>query len=86
MAAPASPLQGYVLPRPTVPKNGVVPVLVITRKVGEEIEIGGGVRVKVLGVRGQRVSIGIDAPRKVRVSRVDVKERPTLEPIHGTQR
>lgn len=47
-------------------------MLVLTRKVGEAIVIGNGMVVRVLGVRGDQVRIGVDAPRSVPVHREEV--------------
>lgn len=50
-------------------------MLVLSRKVGEEIVIGGVVRVMVLRVQGKRVKMGIAAPAKVSVNRPEAKPR-----------
>jgi carbon storage regulator len=50
-------------------------MLVLTRKVGEEIVIGDGIRVKVVSVQGDRVRVGIDAPRDVPVDRLEIHQR-----------
>jgi carbon storage regulator len=47
-------------------------MLVLTRKPGEELLIGDDVRVRVLEVIGQKVRIGITAPRDVAVHRAEV--------------
>jgi len=47
-------------------------VLVLTRKVGEQVRIGDGVTVRVLGVRGGQVSLGFIAPKDVRLLREEV--------------
>jgi carbon storage regulator len=44
-------------------------MLVLTRKSGESILIGGEVRVRVLGASGSRVRLGIEAPDDVRIVR-----------------
>ena len=46
-------------------------MLVLTRKIGEEIRIGDDITVKVTNVQGGRVKLGIDAPRSRRISRPD---------------
>jgi carbon storage regulator len=46
-----------------------VAMLVLTRKSGESILIGGDVRVRVLGASGSRVRLGIEAPDDVRIVR-----------------
>jgi carbon storage regulator len=50
-------------------------MLVLTRKVGEEIVIGEQIIVKVIAVHGDRVRIGIEAPKTVTVDRMEVHER-----------
>jgi carbon storage regulator len=50
-------------------------MLVLTRKVGEEIVIGDEIRVKVVAVQGDRIRLGIDAPRSVPVDRLEVHQR-----------
>ena len=50
-------------------------MLVLTRRVGEEIVINGDVRVAVIAAQGGRVRLGIVAPRCVRVDRGEVHDR-----------
>jgi len=50
-------------------------MLILTRRTGETITIGPDVRVTVLGVKGNQVRIGVDAPRKIDVHREEVAER-----------
>src|SRR5262249_4863486 len=45
------------------------PMLVLTRKVGERLVIGGGITVQVLGVNGRRIRLGVEAPAEVAVRR-----------------
>lgn len=52
-------------------------MLVLTRRVGEEIVIDGNIRITVTGIRGERVRIGITAPDFVRVDREEVHQRRT---------
>lgn len=49
-------------------------MLVLTRKINQSITLGENIRIKVLDVDGERVSIGIDAPREVRVYRSELIE------------
>ena len=44
-------------------------MLVLTRKIGESLIIGGGIQVKVLDVCGKRLKIGVQAPRDVAILR-----------------
>jgi len=50
-------------------------VLILTRKVGESVLIGDGIKVSVLAVKGNQVRVGIDAPKEVSVHREEVRER-----------
>jgi carbon storage regulator len=50
-------------------------MLVLTRKVREEIVISGGIRVIVLDAKGSRVRIGILAPPSVQIDRAEVRDR-----------
>jgi carbon storage regulator len=50
-------------------------MLVLTRKLGEEIVIGDEIVVKVVAVQGDRVRLGIAAPRSVPVDRLEVHQR-----------
>lgn len=47
-------------------------MLVITRRAGEEIVIGGNIRVTVVRVNGDKVRLGIVAPREVKVLRQEL--------------
>jgi carbon storage regulator len=50
-------------------------MLVLTRRPGEGIAIGGDVRVVVLEIKGTQVRLGIEAPPRVRVHRDEVYAR-----------
>jgi carbon storage regulator len=50
-------------------------VLILTRRLGETLVIGPTIRVTVVGVRGNQVRIGINAPKSVRVHRQELYER-----------
>lgn len=50
-------------------------MLILTRKRGESVLIGDNVSVTVLGVKGQQVRIGIDAPKEVEIHREEVVAR-----------
>lgn len=56
-------------------------MLVLSRKIDEGIVIGDNVVIRVLGVKGNQVRIGIDAPRDVKVNRAEVIEAETLETV-----
>lgn len=61
-------------------------MLILTRKIGESINIGNDIVVTVLGVSGQQVRIGIDAPKEVPVHREEVTQRiqASLSKIHAS--
>lgn len=54
-------------------------MLVLTRKPGQSIMIGDGVEVQVLSVAGEKVRLGITAPREVPIFRNEVYERIEAE-------
>lgn len=50
-------------------------MLVLTRRIGEEIVIDGNIRVTITAVKGDKVRIGISAPADIRVDREEVHQR-----------
>ena len=50
-------------------------MLILSRKVGEEIVIDGRIRIAVTAVKGDRVRLGIAAPPEVLVDRAEVHEK-----------
>ena len=50
-------------------------MLVLTRKPGQSIMIGDGIEVEVLSVAGEKIRLGITAPRDVEIFRHEVYER-----------
>ena len=47
-------------------------MLILTRRIGETLIIGDDTKINILGVRGQQVRIGIDAPTSIAVHREEI--------------
>ncbi|HEY4127348.1 MAG TPA: carbon storage regulator CsrA [Gammaproteobacteria bacterium] len=58
-------------------------MLILTRRVGETLMIGDEVTVTVLGVKGNQVRLGVNAPRTVAVHREEIYERIRREQDSG---
>ena len=54
-------------------------MLVLTRKVGEEILIGDQINIKVIEISGNKVRLGIDAPATLRIYREEILARVKSE-------
>lgn len=50
-------------------------MLILTRRLGETVVVGGEVTVTVLGIKGNQVRWGINAPKEVAVHREEIYER-----------
>ena len=50
-------------------------MLILTRRVGEALMIGEDISISVLGVKGNQVRIGIDAPKDVAVHREEIFQK-----------
>lgn len=54
-------------------------MLVLSRRLEETLIIGDDIRIKVLGISGNQIRIGIDAPREISVHREEVYQRIQAE-------
>ncbi|HQT43173.1 MAG TPA: carbon storage regulator CsrA [Halothiobacillus sp.] len=50
-------------------------MLILTRRIGEVLRVGDDVSITVLGIKGNQVRIGIDAPKDVSVHREEIYQR-----------
>ena len=59
-------------------------MLVLTRRVNETLMIGDEVTLTILGVKGNQVRIGVNAPKEVAVHREEIYDRIKAERQQGT--
>lgn len=50
-------------------------MLILTRRIGESVMVGDDIAVTVLGVKGNQVRLGVNAPRDVAVHREEIYQR-----------
>lgn len=60
-------------------------MLILTRRLTESLIIGGDVKVTVLGVKGNQVRLGVDAPREISVHREEIQKRIDDERKEGAE-
>jgi carbon storage regulator len=56
-------------------------VLILTRRIGESVKINEDITVTVLGIKGNQIRIGIDAPKHVSVHREEIYQRMKNEEL-----
>lgn len=60
-------------------------MLILTRRVGETLMVGDEVSLTVLGVKGNQVRIGVNAPKHIAVHREEIYQRIQRENAQGQQ-
>lgn len=58
-------------------------MLILTRRVGESIQIANNIQVVVLGIKGDKVRVGIGAPAEITIHREEIYQRIQEEKNNG---
>ncbi|MBF0369504.1 MAG: carbon storage regulator CsrA [Magnetococcales bacterium] len=61
-------------------------MLILTRRIGESLNIGDDIKITLLGIKGNQVRIGIDAPRDVQVHREEIYDKIKRETRKANRR
>ncbi|MGL4993912.1 MAG: carbon storage regulator CsrA [Bacteroidales bacterium] len=54
---------------------GKCKMLVLNRRVGEKLIIGGNIEVTILAIKGGQIRVGIEAPKEISVIREEIKDK-----------
>jgi carbon storage regulator len=60
-------------------------MLILTRKLGEQITIGDDITIKLLEVKGTQVKLGIEAPQNISIHRKEIYERIREENLRSSE-
>lgn len=61
-------------------------MLILTRRIGESLNIGDEIKITLLGIKGNQVRIGIEAPRDVQVHREEIYDKIKRETRKANRR
>lgn len=50
-------------------------MLILNRSINDKIYIGDDIKIKIVGIRGQQIKLGIDAPKEISVHRQEIFEK-----------